>query len=285
MLKHPAQSLPNAHPLTQKGCCVQHRRPPSLREHLKRRGIFLLPNLLTTASLFSGFFSVIQAMDGHFHIACVAILVAVIFDSLDGRVARFTRTQSTFGAEYDSLSDMLSFGVAPAILMYQWSLHYLGEIGWAASFLYCICTALRLARFNATLDVIDKRFFQGLPSPAAAALLASFVWMMSERLHHTSSPLTRGLSWLSWSMALFAGLTMVSNICYTSGKTVNMRKSVQFSTAVWAAIVLTGFSQIVRNLSETLFALCAFYAASGYFLYLKKHLVDRYRTKKTTTSF
>src|SRR4029079_18681592 len=143
---------------------------------LRRRGIYLLPNLFTTASLFAGFFSIVQAMNQRYDISAVAIFVAMVLDGLDGRVARLTRTQSEFGAQYDSLSDMVSFGAAPALVLYEWALKGLGRVGWIAAFVYCAGAALRLARFNVNIEVVDKRFFQGLPSPAAAALVAGFVW-------------------------------------------------------------------------------------------------------------
>ncbi|MFZ1765280.1 MAG: CDP-diacylglycerol--serine O-phosphatidyltransferase, partial [Candidatus Nitrotoga sp.] len=145
---------------------------------LRRRSIYLLPNLLTTGALFAGFYAIVQAMNSKFEFAAVAIFIAMVLDGLDGRVARLTRTQSEFGAEYDSLSDMVSFGVAPSLLMYEWAFKDLGKLGWFAAFIYCAGTALRLARFNANIEVVDKRFFQGLPSPAAAAVIAGFVWVM-----------------------------------------------------------------------------------------------------------
>ncbi len=150
---------------------LNDRKPMNLR----RRGIYLLPNLLTTAALFAGFYALVQAMNGKFEYAAVAIFIAMVLDGLDGRVARLTHTQSEFGAEYDSLSDMVSFGVAPSVLMYEWAFRDLGKWGWFAAFIYCAGTALRLARFNSNVEIEDKRFFQGLPSPAAAALIAGFV--------------------------------------------------------------------------------------------------------------
>src|SRR5512140_2372107 len=155
---------------------------PTQRKHmnLRRRSIYLLPNLFTTAALFAGFYAIVQAMNGKFEYAAVAVFIAMVLDGLDGRVARLTHTQSEFGAEYDSLSDMVSFGVAPSIVIYEWALKSLGKWGWFAAFIYCAGTALRLARFNTNIDVIDKRYFQGLPSPAAAALVAGFVWVMGD---------------------------------------------------------------------------------------------------------
>ena len=176
---------------------------------LKRRGIYVLPNLFTTAALFAGFFAIVQAMQGDFERAAMAIFIAMVLDGLDGRVARMTNTQSAFGAEYDSLSDMVSFGAAPALVMYEWALRDLGRLGWVAAFVYCACAALRLARFNTTLEVVDKRFFQGLPSPAAAALVAGLVWVMI-----VSGIPGSDYRWFSCAITLFAGLTMVSNIRY-----------------------------------------------------------------------
>src|SRR6267154_692807 len=156
------------------------RRRPLLNTEIRRRGIYLLPNLFTTAALFAGFYSIVMAMNQRYDYAAVAIFVAMILDTLDGRVARLTRTQSAFGAEYDSLSDMLSFGAAPALVMYEWALRDMGRIGWIAAFVYCAGTALRLARFNTQLAVADKRWFTGLPSPAAAALVAGMIWVFND---------------------------------------------------------------------------------------------------------
>ena len=152
------------------------------QEGLRGRGIYLLPNLFTSAALFAGFYAIVQAMNTHFEQSAIAIFIAMVMDGLDGRVARMTNTTSAFGAEYDSLSDMVSFGVAPALIMYVWALKPMGKLGWIAAFIYCACAALRLARFNTKLedDNQDKRYFQGLPSPAAAALLAGFVWVAYE---------------------------------------------------------------------------------------------------------
>src|SRR3979490_2670991 len=148
------------------------------KNRIRRRGIYLLPNLFTTAALFAGFYAIVQAMNGRFDHSAIAIFVAMVLDGLDGRVARLTKTQSAFGAEYDSLSDMVSFGAAAALVVYEWSLKGMGRLGWVAAFIYCACAALRLARFNTNIDVVDKRYFQGLPSPAAAGLLAGLVWAM-----------------------------------------------------------------------------------------------------------
>ena len=225
---------------------------------LKRRGIYILPNLFTTAALFAGFCAIVQAMQGDFERAAMAIFIAMVLDGLDGRVARMTNTQSAFGAEYDSLSDMVSFGAAPALVMYEWALRDLGRLGWVAAFVYCACAALRLARFNTTLEVVDKRFFQGLPSPAAAALVAGLVWVMI-----ISGIPGSEYRWFSCALTLFAGLTMVSNIRYYSFKDFNLRKSVPFFAI--AAIAL-GFALVSISPEMTLFGFFVLYGLSGYVL-------------------
>ena len=223
---------------------------------IKRRGIYVLPNLFTTAALFAGFFAIVQAMQGDFERAAMAIFIAVVLDGLDGRVARMTNTQSAFGAEYDSLSDMVSFGAAPALVIYEWALRDLGRLGWIAAFIYCAGAALRLARFNTTLEVTDKRYFQGLPSPAAAALVAGLVWVMI-----VSGVAGPDIRWLACGLTIFAGVTMVSNIRYYSFKDINLRKSVPFF--VIAAIVL-GFALVSISPEMTLFGFFLLYGLSGY---------------------
>ncbi|MDP3636497.1 MAG: CDP-diacylglycerol--serine O-phosphatidyltransferase [Azonexus sp.] len=223
---------------------------------IKRRGIYLLPNLFTTAALFAGFFAIVQAMQGDFERAAMAIFIAMVLDGLDGRVARMTNTQSAFGAEYDSLSDMVSFGAAPALVIYEWALRDMGRLGWIAAFIYCAGAALRLARFNTTLEVMDKRYFQGLPSPAAAALVAGLVWVMI--VSGVSGPDVR---WLACGLTIFAGVTMVSNVRYYSFKDINLRKSVPFF--VIAAIVL-GFALVSISPEMTLFGFFLIYGLSGY---------------------
>ena len=171
-----------------------------IKNRVRRRGIYLLPNLFTTAALFAGFYAIVQAMNGRFDQAAIAIFVAMVLDSLDGRVARLTKTQSAFGAEYDSLSDMVSFGAAPALIVYEWSLRGMGKLGWIAAFVYVAGAALRLARFNTMLEVADKRYFQGLPSPAAAALVAGFVWIVDDNAIDPES-----VRWVAWAVTVFAG--------------------------------------------------------------------------------
>ena len=252
---------------------MMQRRPRKalFNPELKRRGIYIVPNLFTTAALFCGFFAIIQGMQGHFERAAIAVFVAMVLDGLDGRVARLTHTQSAFGAEYDSLSDMVSFGVAPALVVYEWALKDLGRLGWIAAFIYCAGAALRLARFNTNIEVIDKRFFQGLPSPAAAALVAGFVWVM--RISGYSG---NKMAWLACGITVFAGLTMVSNIRYYSFKDINPRKSVPFF--VIAAIAL-GFALISYSPEITLFGFFVLYAVSGYFI----SAASLFRKKPTTS--
>ena len=225
----------------------------------RRRGIYILPNLFTTAALFAGFYAIVQAMNDRFEYAAVAIFVAMVLDGLDGRIARLTHTQSEFGAEYDSLSDMVSFGAAPALVMYEWALQDLGKLGWIAAFIYCAGAALRLARFNTNIDVVDKRFFQGLPSPAAAALIAGMVWVGLDNGFTGTE-----LQWYACVLTIFAGVSMVSNVLFWSGKDINLRKSVPFIVLI--ALVLA-FALISSYPPGILFALFLGYAASGYIVW------------------
>ena len=192
---------------------------------MRRRGIYILPNLFTTAALFAGFYAIVQAMNGRFEHAAVAIFIAMVLDGLDGRVARLTHTQSAFGAEYDSLSDMVSFGAAPALVMYEWALKGMGKLGWIAAFIYCAGAALRLARFNTNIEVVDKRYFQGLPSPAAAALVAGFVWVLIDFELYAA----RTVRWyrLRADACSPASPWSATSAIY-SGKDINLRRSVPF---------------------------------------------------------
>src|SRR2546430_6913832 len=198
-------------------------RRPLLNTEIRRRGIYLLPNLFTTAALFAGFYAIVMAMNQRFDNAAVAIFVAMILDTLDGRVARLTHTQSAFGAEYDCLSDMVCFGGAPALVIYEWALKDLGRFGWIAAFVYCAGAALRLARFNTNIEVVDKRFFQGLPSPAAAALVAGFLWLSGGKkisADDYGAPLGPALP------ALYARLYLVGNVPVYSFQGIKLRRSV-----------------------------------------------------------
>jgi CDP-diacylglycerol--serine O-phosphatidyltransferase len=231
---------------------------PIVNPELRRRGIYLLPNLFTTAALFAGFFAIVQAMNDRFEAAAVAIFIAMVFDGLDGRIARLTHAQSAFGAEYDSLSDMVSFGAAPALVIYEWALKDMGKVGWIAAFIYCAGAALRLARFNTTLEVIDKRFFQGLPSPAAAALVAGLVWLLID--NEFSGQQVR---WYACVLTVFAGVTMVSNIPFHSFKGINLRRSVPFFVVLGLVMV---FILVSSYPPGVLFALALSYSLSGYVL-------------------
>jgi len=257
-----------------------------IKSRFARRGIYWLPNLFTTVALFSGFYAIVQAVGGRFEQAAIGIFVALVFDGLDGRVARLTHTQSAFGAEYDSLADMVAFGVAPALVVYVWALKdfaamqkiaLLGpwlstKLGWIAAFVYCVCAALRLARFNTTLDVADKRFFQGLPSPAAACLVAGLVWAMNEYQVKGAD-----VKWLAWGLTVFAGLTMVSNFKFYSGKDINLRRSVPFSVLVAIALAGVFLISVSSTLPEMLFILFVAYASSGYVIWVWERIKGRPR--------
>jgi len=258
-----------------------------IKSRFARRGIYWLPNLFTLAALFAGFYGIVQAMGGRYEQAAIAIFVAAVLDGLDGRVARLTRTQSAFGAELDSLADMVSFGVAPALVVYVWALkdfagmatvEWLGpwlttKLGWIAAFIYSACAALRLARFNTTLDIADKRFFQGLPSPAAACLVAGLVWALDG--YHIRG---EDVKWLAWALTVFAGLTMVSNFKFYSGKDINLRKSVPFSVVVGITFGIVTVFMFSSTLPEMLFLLFACYGASGYVMWVYEQLRRRTST-------
>ncbi|MBI3562570.1 MAG: CDP-diacylglycerol--serine O-phosphatidyltransferase [Gammaproteobacteria bacterium] len=221
----------------------------------RRRGIYFLPNLFTTAALFSGFYAIVGATQGKFESAAIAIFVAMVLDGLDGRVARWTNTQSDFGAEYDSLADMVSFGLAPALVMYEWSLRTLGKMGWVAAFIYTAAAALRLARFNTQVGVADKRFFQGLPSPSAAAIVTGFVW-----LGYTYELNIRHMNVLAMVFTVTAGVLMVSNIRYHSFKGFDFRSKVPFVVIV---ALMMALAVINSDPPLVLFVLFLLYALSG----------------------
>ena len=221
----------------------------------RRRGIYLLPNLLTTAGLFAGFYAIVAAMDNHFEQAAIAIFIAMVLDGLDGRVARMTNTQSEFGAEYDSLADMVSFGMAPALVMFEWTLHGMGKIGWLAAFIYVAAAALRLARFNTQVAVADKRYFQGLASPAAAAVIAGAVWVGDD---YQLSGIA--LTWGATILTILAGVLMVSNVRYYSFKTLDLKGKVPF---VAMLIVVLIFVLISIDPPLVLWSVFLLYALSG----------------------
>jgi CDP-diacylglycerol--serine O-phosphatidyltransferase len=199
----------------------------------RSKGIYLLPNLFTTSALFAGFYSITGAINGHFEIAVITVFIAMILDGLDGRVARMTNTQSEFGAQYDSLADLVSFGVAPAAIAYAWGLSSLGKLGWMIAFVYATCGALRLARFNVQHNTADKRYFQGLASPAAAALVAGFIWVLVD-MEMSGPAAVYSLA----AVTTFAGLLMVSNIRYHSFKELNFTGKVPFVVAVIVMLIL-----------------------------------------------
>ena len=220
-----------------------------------RKGVFLLPNLLTTAALFSGFLAVIKGIDGQFSIAAGALLVALVFDGLDGRVARLIGAETAFGAEYDSISDAITFGLAPAVLVYQWGLAPFGDIGWLVGFLFTACAGLRLARFSAQSAAKDKRYFQGLPAPAAAATLATWV-LFSEQTGLSGS-------WVNWAGligVLLLGLLMVTNIRYRSFKDADLHHRVPFFAAV---LIVGALALVAVHPPLVLFLLFFVYALAG----------------------
>jgi len=234
----------------------------------RRKGIYILPNLFTVAALFGGFYAIVMAMNDRFESAAIGVFCAMVLDSLDGRVARMTRTQSAFGEQMDSLSDMVSFGAAPALIVYEWALKGLGKAGWIAAFVYCACAALRLARFNTNLAVVDKRFFQGLPSPAAAAIVMGFIWVLDDAGFKGFRE-GRWLDWTAFAVTLFAGLTMVTNVPFYSFKVVSFRRSVPFIVIVAIAL---GIAVISFHPPFVLFAMFVIYGLSGYAVYIWRRM-------------
>lgn len=227
-----------------------------------RKGIYLLPNLLTTGAMFGGFYAIVAAMQGKFEAAAVAVFIAMILDGLDGRVARMTNTQSEFGAQYDSMADLISFGVAPGLVMYQWALVHLqasgaawGKAGWLSAFVYVACAALRLARFNVQIGKVDKRFFVGLPSPASAALMVGMVWVF-----HDLDVTGRNVQVPALLLTLAAGLLMVSNVSFYSFKDFDLRNRVPF---VAVLVVLLVFALTTIDPPKVLFGVFLTYALSG----------------------
>jgi CDP-diacylglycerol--serine O-phosphatidyltransferase len=236
------------------------RKPP-------RRGIYLLPNLFTTGAMFAGFYAIVAAYLGDFMHAAIAVFVAALLDGMDGRVARLTGTQSDFGVQYDSLSDLTSFGLAPALVLYTWSLQYLREfgplwskVGWCAAFLYAACAALRLARFNTQVGSADKRYFQGLASPAAAGLCMSFVWAMEKFRSEGYAVDGAALSFVTAVVAVGAGLLMVSRFRYFSFKAWPVGDRVPF---LWIFIAVLVLVALAIDTSRVLLVLATVYALSG----------------------
>lgn len=222
---------------------------------VRRRGIYLLPNLFTTAALFSGFYAIVSAMNGNFSHSAIAIFVAMVLDGLDGRVARLTNTQSAFGAEYDSLSDMVAFGVAPALVAFTWALDGMGKVGWIFAFIYVAGAALRLARFNTHIGSTDKRYFTGLASPSAAGLVAGMVWSLSD-----FGIEGQDIAWLVGILTAMGGLLMVSNVRYYSFKDLDMRGRVPFFVILLVVLV---FAIISTDPSRILWVIFIAYSLSG----------------------
>lgn len=242
---------------------------------IRHRGVYLLPNLFTTAALFSGFYAIISAMYQQFEPAAIAVFVAMAFDGLDGRVARITNTSSAFGEQYDSLSDMVSFGLAPALVVFSWGLSELGKLGWAAAFAFAACAALRLARFNTQIGTVDKGHFVGLASPPAAALIAAMVWVGKD--------ITVGMPLAIFAMVVTAltGLLMVSNFRYPSFKNIDLRGRVPF---VAMLVVVLVFVVVSIDPARVLLAMASTYAVSAPLLWLWRHrggLLARWRQRRT----
>jgi len=243
-------------------------------EKQRSRGIYLLPNLFTTAGLFAGFYAIVAAIRGDFESAAIAIFIAMIMDGLDGRIARMTNTQSDFGAEYDSLADMVSFGLAPALVIFLWSLLEMGKVGWMVAFVYAACGALRLARFNTQIGIEDKRYFQGLPSPAAAACLAGWVWA------GTSNGVDPSLmTGIAMPLTFACGILMVSTVRYHSFKDLDLHGKVPF--VVMLVLVLV-FALIASDPPLVLFGGFMLYALSGpvfTLVKLRQHRSERQQVK------
>ncbi len=234
----------------------------------RRKGLYMLPNAITLAALFSGFYAIVMAINGRFELACIAVFCAAVLDSLDGRVARMTNSQSAFGEQMDSLSDMVSFGAAPALIVYIWALKDLGKAGWIPAFVYIAGAALRLARFNVNIGVVDKRFFQGLPSPAAAAIVIGLVWVVDDAGFKGVSQIP-ALAYTAFAVTLFAGLSMVTNAPFYSFKVVGSRRTVPFIVIVAIAIAI---ALVALDPPKVLFAIFCAYGLSGYAIYVWRRM-------------
>jgi len=245
----------------------------------RRKGLYMLPNAITLAALFSGFYAIVMAINGRFELACIAVFCAAVLDSLDGRVARMTNSQSAFGEQMDSLSDMVSFGAAPALIVYIWGLKDLGKAGWIPAFVYISGAALRLARFNVNIGVVDKRFFQGLPSPAAAALVIGLIWVVDDAGFKGVSQIP-ALAYTAFAVTLFAGLSMVTNAPFYSFKVVGSRRTVPFIVIVAIALAI---ALVALDPPKLLFAIFCIYGLSGYAIYGWRRMKGR-RTSVIVTS-
>ena len=246
-----------------------------------RKGIYLLPNLLTTGAMFCGFYAIVAGMNAKFEVAAVAVFIAMILDGLDGRVARMTNTQSEFGAEYDSLSDLISFGLAPALVMYQWSLVHMqsmgaawGKAGWMAAFIYVACAALRLARFNTQIGTVDKRYFVGLPSPASAGIMVGMVWVINDLGIQGSAAQVP-----AFLMTMFAGLLMVSNVSFYSFKDLDFKNKVPFLAIL---VIVLVFALTTIDPPKVLFAVFMAYSLSGPIIWVTRKYRKLRRKQKDT---
>lgn len=248
---------------------------PKIFNKQQRRGIYLLPNLFTTGCLFAGFYAIVAAMSDRFEAAAVAIFIAMIMDGLDGRVARLTNTQSDFGAEYDSLADMVAFGLAPSLVVFEWALFSLGKLGWLAAFIFTAGAALRLARFNTQVGTAGKRYFQGLASPAAAAVVAGMVWVGNDYGY-----LGQDWRYPALVLTLASGLLMVSNIRYRSFKDLDLKGKIPFVTML---VVVLVFVFISIDPPQVLFAIFLGYALSGpvvTLITLRRRRAERHRLQE-----
>lgn len=256
---------------------TEESRPPQATPEFvelprpRRKGIYMLPNAITLAALFASFYSIVMAMNGRFEAAAIGIFCAAVLDSLDGRVARMTNSQSAFGEQMDSLCDMVGFGAAPAIIVYEWALKGLGRWGWIPAFVYIAGAALRLARFNTNIGIVDKRFFQGLPSPAAAALVMGLIWVMDDAGFKTVWRID-WLAWTAFAVTLYAGLTMVTNVPFYSFKVMGAKQTVPFASIMAIALVIALISQ---NPPLALFVLFCIYGVSGYGVYAWRRFKGR----------
>ena len=238
-------------------------QPHAAQPRPKRKGLYVLPNAISLAALFASFYAIVMAMNGRFELSVYGIFTAAVLDSLDGRVARMTHSQSAFGEQMDSLCDMVSFGAAPALIVYEWALRDLGKWGWLPAFVYIAGAALRLARFNTNIGVVDKRYFQGLPSPAAAALVMGLIWIMDDAGLRSVTKID-WLAWTAFGVTLYAGLSMVTNAPFYSFKDVSFKRSVPFIVLVAIAMAI---AVINIHPPTVLFALFCIYGMSGYAVY------------------
>ena len=228
-----------------------------------KSGIYLLPSIITTFALFAGFYSIVASINGDFTLAAISIMVAMLWDTLDGRVARLTNTQSAFGAEYDSLSDLVSFGVAPALLVYEWSLSDLGRFGWLAAFIYLACAALRLARFNTQVGATDKRYFQGLPSPASAGVIASMIWLKFWNFEYFDIGVVSLSYYIGVTITILCGLLMVSNVRYFSFKEFDSTDKASFR---FLLLIVLSLIVLLYKPNIVLFSAFFIYMLSGPFI-------------------